>query len=1013
MPANSNQPKLTQYALRILGSRLPSTPISDEYALVSLMKKYLVNQKSASSATELENQYNHLKRIESFSQLKIAASSSSIAPSTLRFSILYFLYQLRKPSALASLKEGQTSGISEGPQYLLISDLKLQPSSVSSASTPHNAQTKLASQAKPLPQRRIPPTELPEQNLVRDLVFVLQGLNGQYFKYNEGIDRFELDSTWNIPRPMRILALRISELGALFSKVRVYLERTQVSHSSSKNSLGLIAQSFREGIAEEVVSYYRMISVLEAQLKTTTFRSENVEESVLSANMASDSTMTLKKLAVWTAEPMRRMKWLYMVIENDLSGKVNSENVVNELVDAKRGAVHDLAASRMHQLTQLRAHGDPHLHSLGLALEVYTSRPVLNMIQNWIFQGTLNDPYKEFFIIKNDAIVPRVREVGEVSKPDESFWNWSEQYLVLHSRIPPFISHKLAHKIMVIGKSINFMKTCCGDAEWITEATKKVLLQLPSEGITQFDQLRQPIHILYETINARLVRLVVDKFQLMQQIEAIRKYLFLGQGDLIQVLMESLEPELSLPVGKQYRHNLLPIVDGAIRSSVANSWPSAIQDCCEIFIPSSKELASEGRGIGTPGAPQDGWDVFELQYKLLSPLNAILASPSITKQHRAIFRFLWRLRRIQYVLSGSWRLTTNTTRQLNHLVPEIVPLMQQVHLLRHQMTHFISNIQYYIMFEVLETAWQQLETTIRNAKSLDEIVSAYTEYVSMIIKSSLIDDPESQAMTMAECVDRGYEPELTPAAMIWEVLDLIRDFDERTQDIYTSAHEVAVRREEARQGEPEYDENGEPQWGITPEDEQADLDFLDHLDNVLCAGIDTVTDQYKHCFDQLFTSLAHRMREGDNVFLRNLFQRINFNAFYASESSHQQTNPENATAILQATLGSMRDATAGHLGISPAGSTLASRVGVFSGPHSRAAAQSSSLAPPSGFGSRTGAAFSPSLGSLGSPTLASTTTTTTSTAYTETVLKQAAAKLRLSTLASSAQNRASPSSSSK
>lgn len=39
-PSPTTQTKLTQYALRILGSRLPPTPITDEYALISLMKKY-------------------------------------------------------------------------------------------------------------------------------------------------------------------------------------------------------------------------------------------------------------------------------------------------------------------------------------------------------------------------------------------------------------------------------------------------------------------------------------------------------------------------------------------------------------------------------------------------------------------------------------------------------------------------------------------------------------------------------------------------------------------------------------------------------------------------------------------------------------------------------------------------------------------------------------------------------------------------------------------------------------
>lgn len=924
---------------------------------------------------------------------------------------------------MASLNGAQASVLAEAPKHLLISDINLRPVTISSTSTLPTATERRLREKLVLPNRRIAEGELTESILVRDLVFVLQGLDGQHFKYNAQTDRYELPESANVPRPRRILSHRIAELGALFSKVRQYLTKTQVSHSRASSQLGLIAQSFREGIAEEIVSYYRMISVLETQvnLASTPAHTKNSGEDPSKIDLSdSSSTMTLRKLAVWTSEPMRRMRWLYMVVENDLGGSMGGLNEITAMTSATGpfGGSHDLAASRMHQLTQLRSHGDPYLHSLGLTLEVHTSRPVLQMIQNWIFQGTLNDPYKEFFVIKNDSIVPKISNVGEASKPDATFWNWSEQYLVLPSRIPPFISQRLAHKIMVIGKSINFMKSCCGDAEWIAEHTRKALLQLPSEGVHHFDELRQPIHDLYETINARLVKLMLEKFHLMDHIEAMRKYLFLGQGDLIQVLMESLEPELSLPVGKQYRHNLLPIVDGALRASVASAWPAYIQDRCEVFIPSAKDLdqdsrnksgayASYGANSGSgPLGPQDGWDVFELRYHLASPLDAILSSPTVNTQHRAIFRFLWRLRRAQQLLSSNWRLTTNASRQLTSLVPEIIPLMQQVHLLRHQMTHFTSNIQYYIMFEVLETAWQSLEAAIAKAKSLDDIVEAYATYVNDIIKSSLIDDPHAEQLSPEECVDQGYEQELTPAAMIWEALSLIRDFDERAQEIYTSSHEVAVRREASQSAELTYDENGEPvsNW-TTPEDEQLDIDFLDHLDNVLCAGIDTVSDQYKHAFDQLFTSLAHRMRDGGDAssqYLRNLFQRVNYNCYYASETpSNFNANPENATAILQATLGSIKDVHTNpnsvHLmSTNPhTGMNSAMPMSTFMSPGVRSAAPGSRGGP----GSASGSSFASPGPNAATPS--------TSAAYTENLLKQAAAKLKLSSLSASAHQRSS------
>jgi hypothetical protein len=306
------------------------------------------------------------------------------------------------------------------------------------------------------------------------------------------------------------------------------------------------------------------------------------------------------------------------------------------------------------------------------------------------------------------------------------------------------------------------------------------------------------------------------------------------------------------------------------------------------------------------------------------------------------------------------------------------------------------------MFEVLETAWQALEAQVEKAKSLDDIVSAYAEYVRNILNSSLVDDPQAPRPTQEECVEQGYEQEMTPAQMIWEVLEIIKEFDDRVKEIYTSAREVAVRREATRSEEPELDEDGNPTWGLSEADEKADMEFLDHLDNVLYPGIETLTDQYKHSFDQLFTLLANRMREGDNVYLQNLFQRVNFNSFYASESqAHIQANPESASAILQATLGSMKEAASGVL--TPSGSI--SRFGASSGPLSGPTSRTGVL---SGISTAGPGANS----SMGSSSSASMSAATSSASYTESVLKQAAAKLRLSNLSASAHSRSASSASS-
>ena len=55
----------------------------------------------------------------------------------------------------------------------------------------------------------------------------------------------------------------------------------------------------------------------------------------------------------------------------------------------------------------------------------------------------------------------------------------------------------------------------------------------------------------------------------MNHMHALKRYLMLGQGDLIQHLMDMVGPELSKPAGEVYRHTLLSMLDGALRSSNA------------------------------------------------------------------------------------------------------------------------------------------------------------------------------------------------------------------------------------------------------------------------------------------------------------------------------------------------------------------------------------------------------------------------------------------------------------
>jgi len=109
---------------------------------------------------------------------------------------------------------------------------------------------------------------IPEEVLIRDVVYVFQGIDGEYIKFDKAENSYVIDPKAGIPRSVRIVLGKLSELGWLFRKLRDYTERTL----DNNDKTGLIEQSFREAVQAEIRTYYRVLAQLEAEVnaKTTT-----------------------------------------------------------------------------------------------------------------------------------------------------------------------------------------------------------------------------------------------------------------------------------------------------------------------------------------------------------------------------------------------------------------------------------------------------------------------------------------------------------------------------------------------------------------------------------------------------------------------------------------------------------------------------------------------------------------------------------------------------------------------
>ena len=144
-----------------------------------------------------------------------------------------------------------------------------------------------------------------EKDLINDLIFVFQGIDGHYINYNSIANAYTLNPLIPFNDNVYEIVSVLTELGWLYRKVNSHLNFFNESNIPSQ-----FVQSFSYAIGSELSEYYKLISL---------FKKMNTKiEELNEGNNSNSSTeeLSLKKLVLWTLEPMERMKWLAIACES-------------------------------------------------------------------------------------------------------------------------------------------------------------------------------------------------------------------------------------------------------------------------------------------------------------------------------------------------------------------------------------------------------------------------------------------------------------------------------------------------------------------------------------------------------------------------------------------------------------------------------------------------------------------------------------------------------------------------
>lgn len=569
-----------------------------------------------------------------------------------------------------------------------------------------------------------------EKRLARDLLLLVQGENGDLLSFKQTNDdesiQFAMPVGTSVTTPVHDIIMCAAEVGVLFRIVR---ERI---HDGNRERYGLVAQNMCNAIVREMDSYYRSLVTLRNIDKP---EEDEDEKSV---------GLSLRRIYVWAANEKPRLRWLARLCE--------------ETRQLEGGQI--LAHLRAHRGSYL----PPDIHDMMSRILASTAAPINRMLQRWLSEGVLADLHQEFFIMEDPKVAAATRPTpysaaalvenvgvsgglagGPNSASMASQRIWWGLFKIRREQLPGRMGEELAKKALIAGKSIAFLRRCCGDAGWVDQDHAPLVAGLMSGGRKLFesdgrvneDAVRVVIEAAKESASRRLKGLFFDRFDLSHHFGAIKKYLLLSQGDFSQALMDGLAPILDGDAGI-LRNNLTGIVDAALQacSSFNEETDQDILERLDVQIaPQSKDT-------------NVGWDVFSLTYRVEdAPLNTVF-SPKVMEAYLLIFRLLWRLKRMDHLMGAAY-INLCSFDDLKGRVRsakeeeewrEVMKVVHRAHFVRMKMTQLVQSMQHYCTVEVLEGSWTILERSMNAAEDLDGMIQAHSVYLTRIKDRTLLSE---------------------------------------------------------------------------------------------------------------------------------------------------------------------------------------------------------------------------------------------------------------------------------
>ncbi len=697
-----------------------------------------------------------------------------------------------------------------------------------------------------------------------------------------GLLPFELDAETRMQhKSSRLLssgardALRVcGEAGWLYSRIQNYISVVQTqTHKATNASGGVVPRALASALTQEINSYHTFLNMLEQQLPHP--------------GQGMQCQLTLRTLMKMLRGPIGHLRTLALIVDGIQ-------------VDLNGGQL--LADLYLHTM-----HGDTRHRDISTRILYAASLPWYDLLYDWTLGGMLTAAQQGEFFIVEDVFVS-----------DANLWHG--RYLLKEDQIPHvpgigsrggLISEQLAKEVLIVGKGLNFIRKCLHDSEWeldlrdilprkvldsmqvdtdaddnnkSSQLKEKLGFRFDASNDLSFDMCGRGGEIMVQTslektvasaasqVHKHILSSLFEQHHLIEHLRGLKDILFLGQGDFICALMDSLHTEFESreSINEIYMISLMNIVHDCLRSTNAKFLPKYVTDRVQVRLISADASRNKFWIGDNKDLEREGWDIFTLDYVVDTPLTAVV-HPDAMEKYYLMFDMLFRLKKLEWMINNTWRHSTTLNHSLQLIISkfgnvELGPssavndlsrmkrLLRKFSMTRQCMLHFLTNLQSYLMFEVLESGWKELANNLKGAKTLDEVITSHDEYLDDILAKSLVGEASSSD-------DKGASNELP--IQLRSVLSAAFRFCAVHDKIFSEGVETIQKATEKRRGAQKRSAEGD--WGFEEFDADVEgLNFKNLANEKVLSEVESIAEEFDISLRNLLSMLNARIN-GNSV----------------------------------------------------------------------------------------------------------------------------------------------------